>query len=159
MSIKKELEKLGEKITNKDIQGGTKEKLLKSITDNYNSAVTFLIDEDLFRQMSVAYSQNEGVELTEGTIFEQALEVAERIESGQIPPMFIRTEAKNPQDATQTVYMILTYRGTSIAASEDGKYKTESGLKFQLDIGDVPIKMEIDIDSQAETPKVTLYIK
>lgn len=170
MSIKKELEKLGEKITNKDIQGGTKEKLLKSIRENYEggageSAIVFEIGIELFTQILLAYQTsitggvNEGVTLTEGTIVEQAFEVANRIKEGECPQVYLKTDIINPEDPTQRQIGIFQFQGTNIVFTESGEIHTEVAMSFQEYSNPFTTEISIEIDNRDGTPKATVFFK
>lgn len=160
MSKKRELEKLGEKITNKDIKGSTTEQLLKSIADNYEegTGVIFEIDEALFMQLLIASQQtpNAGVTLTEGTIFNQAVDVIEKIKNGQIPQMNVKIAARVNESGTQMGYMIYAFAGTKVNFLEDNEFTTETPLTFHSPVLGME-EIQIAVENQNGETKVTVY--
>lgn len=161
MSKKRELEKLGEKITNKDIKGSTTEKLLKSIADNYEggTGVVFAIDELLFTQLITAFYQqpNEGVTLTEGTIFNQTMDVIEKIKNGQIPQMNVKISARANESGTQMGETIFTFAGTKVNFLENDEFTTETPLIFHTAVQGLE-EIQIAAEKQNGETKVTIYI-
>lgn len=163
MSKKKELEKLGEKITNKDIKGKTTEQILRSITENYeggasNSNIVFSIDENLFMQLLIASQQtpNEGVTLTEGEIFQQAIEVINKIKGGEIPQMYAKITARINDAGTQLGESIFVFAGTKINFLENNEFTTETPLKFHSNITGME-EIQIAAENQNGETKVTVY--
>ena len=168
MSKKRELEKLGERITNKDIKGKTTEQILRSIRENYEggaggSAIVFEIGLELFTQIVMAYQQsltggaNEGVTLTEGEIFEQAFELANRIKEGEFPQVYLKTDIVNPEDPTQRQIGIYQFQGTDIVFIENGEIYTEVAMSFQEYSRQYNTEITIDIENRNGSEKAIVY--